>query len=243
MFDNSMLQVGIVSFGYGGCASDKYEDVYTNVASYAPWIQSYVRGANCQPYSGADDSDGDSDGQDGSDPGQQDDTTDTTTDGTDTTTDTTDTSDGTDTTDTGGDTDTTDGTDTDIEPSEEEEPTDLDVFLDCFSTVVQLVQTLMGGQDGKRGVEDNRNDGKGGDDDKDDDKENGKGGGEGDANKGGGKGREEGFSLFGFGGRDGLVGNGNLLQNLLPRLEATVGALESQTPAGNGPSDQEGSGQ
>ena len=49
MFDNNRLQVGIVSFGYGGCASSAYQDVYTNVASFAPWIESYANGEKCKP--------------------------------------------------------------------------------------------------------------------------------------------------------------------------------------------------
>ncbi|XP_076437031.1 kallikrein-12-like [Babylonia areolata] len=32
--------VGIVSYGVNGCASDGYPDVFTRVSSYLPWIRS-----------------------------------------------------------------------------------------------------------------------------------------------------------------------------------------------------------
>ena len=48
MFVNG-LQVGIVSFGYGGCASSQYQDVYVNVAEYSEWIQAYADGEDCKP--------------------------------------------------------------------------------------------------------------------------------------------------------------------------------------------------
>ena len=37
VMDNDNTQVGVVSFGYGGCASD-YQDVYAKVATYIDWI-------------------------------------------------------------------------------------------------------------------------------------------------------------------------------------------------------------
>jgi hypothetical protein len=49
--------VGIVSFGYGGCAANKFQDVYVNVATYAGWIDSMVQGENCQHAGGTDPTD------------------------------------------------------------------------------------------------------------------------------------------------------------------------------------------
>jgi len=45
------VQVGIVSFGYGGCASE-YQDVYTKVAFYDAWIREQVEDDTC-PATGA----------------------------------------------------------------------------------------------------------------------------------------------------------------------------------------------
>ena len=43
--DDNGVQVGIVSFGYGGCAS-QYQDVYTKVSTYSDWIQEQVESAD-----------------------------------------------------------------------------------------------------------------------------------------------------------------------------------------------------
>lgn len=39
-------QVGLVSFGYGGCANNQYEDVYTRVSTYYDWIQEQILSDN-----------------------------------------------------------------------------------------------------------------------------------------------------------------------------------------------------
>ncbi|CAB9519702.1 Coagulation factor IX (Fragment) [Seminavis robusta] len=40
-------QVGLVSFGYGGCASNEYPDVYAKVSSYNQWIQQEISSDWC----------------------------------------------------------------------------------------------------------------------------------------------------------------------------------------------------
>lgn len=102
--------MGIVSFGYGGCASAQYQDVYVNVAAYSDWITAYVNGASCQPSGEAN-------------------------------------------VDTAGS-----GTD----PDDEEEPADVDVLLDCFTTVLDMVQGFLGGGNGKGGGNNDKDDNKGG---------------------------------------------------------------------------------
>jgi transcription elongation factor Elf1 len=104
------VQVGIVSFGYGGCAADRYQDVYVNVAAYSDWIQAYVDGENCQPSSGSNVEAGDV------------------------------------VTDTNND---------------EDDVSDLDVLLDCFVTVYETVQYLLGSVNTNDGGDGNDN--KGGD--------------------------------------------------------------------------------
>ena len=44
--DTGKKQVGIVSFGYGGCASE-YEDVYARVSTYAEWIDAQMTDDFC----------------------------------------------------------------------------------------------------------------------------------------------------------------------------------------------------
>ena len=44
--DENKTQVGVVSFGYGGCASS-YQDVYAKVSTYAEWIESEVNSTFC----------------------------------------------------------------------------------------------------------------------------------------------------------------------------------------------------
>ena len=39
--DEAGTVVGLVSFGYGGCASD-YPDVYTKVSTFSDWIQEQI---------------------------------------------------------------------------------------------------------------------------------------------------------------------------------------------------------
>lgn len=132
VFDNNGLQVGIVSFGYGGCASNNFQDVYVNVANFAPWIRSYVNGEECRP--GEDvttDTDVDTDtpandGQEG---------------------DNTDFEDpvGADGTIASNETDTTDAPTVNADEVEsDDEASDLDALLDCFQTVLELVQNVLG---------------------------------------------------------------------------------------------------
>jgi len=149
VFDNNGLQVGIVSFGYGGCASSAYQDVYVNVATFSDWIASYVEGDNCKPATTSDSSgSGSGSGSGGSTGGTTTNTTDT---------DNTDT----DNTDTGTDTTTDSGTDADQEGG-----TDVDAFLDCFNIVVDLMQTFLangkgaaGGTDANKGDVEQNEDG------------------------------------------------------------------------------------
>ena len=39
--DGNGVVVGLVSFGWGGCASD-YPDVYTKVSTYSDWIREQI---------------------------------------------------------------------------------------------------------------------------------------------------------------------------------------------------------
>lgn len=112
----SGLQVGIVSFGYGGCASATYQDVYVDVAEYADWIRAYVDGENCKPSEAS-----------GLPPPTE---------------------------------DTIDDAATD-----DEEPSDIDSLLDCFTTVIEMVNTLLGGENAKGNNVNNNNNNKGGDKD------------------------------------------------------------------------------
>lgn len=41
------IQIGIVSFGYGGCAAPEYPDIYTKVSSYYDFIQSHIDDDSC----------------------------------------------------------------------------------------------------------------------------------------------------------------------------------------------------
>lgn len=120
-----------MSFGYGGCASSTYQDVYTNVASFAPWIESYANGEKCKP------SDVTVDDGDDSDP-TQDDTVTEPTEGD----------------DAGTAADELEGDDA---AADDEEVSDLDVFLDCFRTVYDLVQSVLGAQDNAKGGNNNSN--------------------------------------------------------------------------------------
>ncbi|CAB9515508.1 Trypsin delta/gamma-like protein CG30031 [Seminavis robusta] len=125
VFDQNRVQVGIVSFGYGGCASNQYQDVYVNIANFAEWIVRHAMGDNCKPFEGElPQPGGGSSSQESSG-----------------------------TTDTGG---ADSGTNVETTPSAvpapaeaEDEITELDAFLDCFSAGIQLLQVLMGGSDGK----------------------------------------------------------------------------------------------
>ena len=44
--DENKVQVGVVSFGYGGCASD-YQDVYAKVSTYVDWIREQMEDDYC----------------------------------------------------------------------------------------------------------------------------------------------------------------------------------------------------
>lgn len=44
--DANKTQVGVVSFGYGGCASE-YQDVYARVSSYVEWIDEQLTDGYC----------------------------------------------------------------------------------------------------------------------------------------------------------------------------------------------------
>lgn len=157
MFDNNGLQVGIVSFGYGGCASSTYQDVYVNVATFSDWITSYVEGDNCKPATTSDSSGGGSGSGSGGTTTGDSDSDNTDTDNTDTGTANPDTN--TTDTDTGTDTTTDSGTD-------QEGGTDVDAFLDCFNIVVDLMQTFLangkgaaGGTDANKGDVEQNEDG------------------------------------------------------------------------------------
>jgi hypothetical protein len=154
VFDANGLQVGIVSFGYGGCASNEYQDVYVNIAAFSDWIDKYALGEDCQPFEG-----------------DLPDTTDTPVPTT-LNPDTTDPDTGTEGEDVG---------------EETEEPSDLDAFLDCFTTVYKLVQNLMGdgGIEGALDVLGGGDGAAGGDDD------GGKGAAGDETDVGGGKGADE----------------------------------------------------
>ena len=125
MFDENRLQVGIVSFGYGGCASSSYQDVYTNVAAFAPWIESYANGEKCKPSVDIAIED-DAAGDDNKDDNKEDNADE----------------------ETPGDEDTgVDEVEGDDAAADDEEVSDLDAFLDCFMTVYELVQSALGGGD------------------------------------------------------------------------------------------------
>lgn len=153
VFDDYGVQVGIVSFGYGGCASAAYQDVYSNVANFAPWIANYVAGEKCKPFDGTTDV-------------PQDDTTDTNTDTDtsnqdDTQDDNKDQDDGKDDggvdaqddgkDDGGGDADADADTDADTTEEDDEETTDLEAILEFLTIIFEFVQGFFGFDDAAKG--------------------------------------------------------------------------------------------
>ena len=147
----------------GGCASDGFQDVYVNVANYQSWIQSYINGADCQPSDGntstesgstnTDDSNNGGGGGDESDPvGNQGNNQDEQKDnGKDNGNDGDEEGDDEENNEDEGDDKENDKDEGGDEEGDDDETAldlstvDLDVFLDCFTTVVDLIQNVLGG--------------------------------------------------------------------------------------------------